>query len=299
MSHKKTHQQFVGEMNEVNPNIEITGEYQTAMVKVPCRCLVCLHEWSVRPNALLDGSGCPMCGRKRAANKNSLSRKGVERVDLRKTHQQFVEQLKDVNPTIEITGEYVKDYVHIACRCLKCGHVWSAQPSNLLQGYGCMPCSGNTKKTTQQFIEQLKEINPNIEVKGEYKTAQTKILCHCEICDHEWSTRPIVLLLGTGCPICNTSKGEKKIIRLLQARGWKFKEQRTFKTCKSPITNYPFRFDFHISDFNILIEHNGQQHYEPVKWSSGVTDVQARQDLLRRQWYEPGGVLDDLKRLYL
>lgn len=68
------------------------------------------------------------------------------------------------------------------------------------------------KKTHEEFIEELKEINPNIEVLGEYKNVRTGIKCKCKVCGYmgddkkDWTPAPKHLLSGSGCPECNRRK---------------------------------------------------------------------------------------------
>lgn len=52
---------FIKEMATINPNIEILGEYVNNKTKIHCKCKICGYEWSVVPNNLLRGHGCPKC----------------------------------------------------------------------------------------------------------------------------------------------------------------------------------------------------------------------------------------------
>lgn len=56
--------------------------------------------------------------------------------------------------------------------------------------------------TTRTFKEEMKEKNPNIEIKGEYINNYTKMECICLKCNYPWETIPKELLNGTGCPKC-------------------------------------------------------------------------------------------------
>ena len=59
------------------------------------------------------------------------------------------------------------------------------------------------------------------------------------------------------------SKGENKIVDMLNAAGLKFEREKTFKDLRHGI----FRFDFcvHVPGGRIIIEYNGEQHYHFVK----------------------------------
>ena len=120
----------------------------------------------------------------------------------RLTHEEFINRIKEVNSDIEILGEYVNARTKIKCKCKIDGYEWEVVPSSLLRGYGCPKCAGNIKKTTEEFINELNEINNNIEILGEYINANTKIKCKCKIDGYEWEVVPHDLLRGYGCPKC-------------------------------------------------------------------------------------------------
>ena len=121
----------------------------------------------------------------------------------RKTHEQFVGELAEKNPDVEVLGNYKNTNAKILVRCKICDYEWNATPNNLLQGYGCRKCAGTLKRTQEQFVKDLKKKNPNIFVLGEYVTVGTKILVRCKVCGHEWNVIPNNLLRGSGCPECN------------------------------------------------------------------------------------------------
>lgn len=56
------------------------------------------------------------------------------------------------------------------------------------------------------------------------------------------------------------SKGEDKIIQILQKEKIKFEREKSFKDLK----NGAFKFDFYIPDKEICIEFDGAQHFKKV-----------------------------------
>ena len=169
MPKRKTHEQFVQELKEINPYIELLEEYQYALEPILCRCKKDGYIWKIRPADLLKGKGCPKC----AGN-------------VKKTHQEFVDEMKGVNPDIEILSEYKTAKTRISCRCKIDGHIWDATANNLLRGYGCPVCGKTMKMNHEEFIERLSIINPDIEVLGTYVNSNTSILCRCKIDRNEW-----------------------------------------------------------------------------------------------------------------
>ena len=63
MSKKKTHEEYISEVQKKNPNVEVVEEYRGKKEKILHRCKVCGHQWSVYPGSILQGYGCPKCGR--------------------------------------------------------------------------------------------------------------------------------------------------------------------------------------------------------------------------------------------
>lgn len=57
--------------------------------------------------------------------------------------------------------------------------------------------------TTEEFIQRLKVINPQITIIGKYRGNSINIACKCKICGCEWEAKPYHLLNGTGCRKCS------------------------------------------------------------------------------------------------
>ena len=167
-------------------------------------------------------------------------------------------EMKEINNDIEILGEYINNKIKIKCRCKKDGYEWEARPNDLLNGIGCPKCAGKYK-TTEDFKQELKEINDNIEVLGEYKDALTKIKVRCKLDGYEWETKPNNLLNNkTGCPKCNESKGEKRVAKYLDSKNIEYERQYKFDNCRS---KDKLPFDFYIPSLNVAIEYDGEYHY--------------------------------------
>ena len=258
---KKTHEEFVNEMNKINSNIEILGEYVNTRTKIKCKCKIDGHEWEATPNNLLHGYGCLKCYNNRRGENKKI------------THDEFVDRMKKINNNIEILGEYKGSHTKIKCKCKIDGHEWEATPNSLLKGQGCPKCGIKSRvekrnKTTEYFINELKEINKNIEVLGEYINDRTKIKVRCKKDGHEWEVRPNSLLHGYGCPKCNESKGEKRVAKFLNDKNIEYISQYKFDECKS---KYKLPFDFYIPSLNIAIEYDGEDHYRINKRSKNDT----------------------------
>lgn len=191
-------------MNAINPTISFLDEYDGDDKKIRCICTVCGNQWMATPGKLLCGRGCPECGKKKQVEKQ------------RKSQEQFVSELSSKNQNIEVLGVYVNSKTHIEVKCKKCGYIWAPFPNSLLRGTGCPQCAGNKKRTHEEFIDLLKEINPEVEVLENYKNTDAKIKVKCKNCGKEWYTSPNNLLDGHGCGRCVGRKNHNDFVEALK-----------------------------------------------------------------------------------
>lgn len=195
----------------------------------------------------------------------------------RKTHEEFIDEMKSINPSIFVNGTYVNSSTKIEVKCLICNHVWNATPNSLIQGHGCPACANNQKKTHKQFVSEMKKYNPYIEIIGEYKTAITPLKVKCSICGSEWLSKPNRLLRGAQCQNCtkpHTSFMEQFILIAFQdAVGEKFVESRNTSAIG-------LELDIYVPKYNLAIE--------PGSWLYHKRKVDNRDSDKRRKCREVG-----------
>ena len=171
---------------------------------------------------------------------------------------------------------------------------WDVQPSSVLQGHGCVKCksdkiSNKLSKTHEQYINELKNINPNIKVIEKYIGANTPILHKCLIDGYEWYVKPSNILSGYGCPKCNESKGEKIICEWLNKHNIKYDSQKRFVNCSD---KNPLPFDFYLPEYNCCIEYQGKQHYESIKYFGGQEQFEyiQKHDVIKNEYCKNNGI---------
>ena len=201
-SRRKTHDQFVADLAAKNPNVEVIGRYEGSARRIKVRCRKCGHVWEPIANGILQGYGCPECAHRKVSG------------GWRKTHEQFVEEVAVRNPKVEVVGHYEGAARPVRVRCRKCGRVWTARPSNLLEGKACMICGGKGKKTHEQFVEEMSARNPRVEVLGRYEGSKVRIQVRCRECGREWKQTPNALLRGYACRACNRGGGGRRHLGL-------------------------------------------------------------------------------------
>lgn len=265
MARKKTTQQFIMDMEKINPSIEIISEYLGCKEKVRCKCKIDGYEWEATPKKLFEGRGCPLCG-------------GT----LKLTNEQFVSKLKEVNPNIISLDSYINSRTKIRFQCKICGHIWNQNPNHVLhQGTGCPNCKHNKiTKPKQQFIEELGKINQNITLLGDYVNSYTKTSFQCKTCGNIWEATPKHILYDyQGCPRCAQSKGEKQVESFLL--GGKIDYIPQYKLNSEFFSQNTIKVDFYIPSKNTIIEYNGKQHYVPVDF--GDKDLQKVDEKFQKQ----------------
>ena len=245
-------------------NIECLEEYINNKTKILHKCLICGNIWKAAPNHVLSGTNCPICSNRK-----------------RKTTEQYKEELKIKNSNIICLEEYTNALTKILHKCKVCGNIWKVEPHSILNGISCPVCSGKKQKTTEEYKEELK--GRNIGCLEKYINNKTKILHKCLICGNTWMTAPNSILNGTGCPHCNSSKGEKAIKIFLTENKIDYIPQKKFKDCRD---KNPLPFDFYLPGLNIAIEYQGRQHYEAIEHFGGEKQLhlQRHHDWMKRKY---------------
>lgn len=161
--------------------------------------------------------------------------------------------------------DYKKGKTYFSCTC-DCGN------SNIIVAENALQCGNTTscgclhepnlinKKFGKLFVQEFYGIKKN----------QRYWKCICE-CGQERILSSYVLLSGhtesCGCVRSSAvSKSEIKIAEFLKSKNIKFETQKTFDDC-SDVRH--LHFDFYLTDYNILIEYDGQQHFIPVEYFGG------------------------------
>ena len=278
MPKRKTNEEFISEMKNINPNIEILSEYINNKTKVKCRCLIDNCIWFAIPRHLLECHGCPNCKRKLLSKIKTLD------------YDEFVKRMNILHPNIKIIGDYVNSKTKMNCECLIDGTQWLSSSANLFIGRGCPTCGLNSLKYGhQEFVDKLQKINPNIEILENYVHSTQKVKCRCSICGYMWFAEPRKLLEGRGCPKCNMSKGEIKISVFLDNNFINYIPQYKFDNCKNI---NKLSFDFYLPNHNICIEYDGKQHYEAIEYFGGkyMLSIQQNKDKIKTQYCQDNNI---------
>jgi len=164
--------------------------------------------------------------------------------------------------------EYKNSYTPVTITCLKHGD-FEQKISELLLGRGCKKCRLDNKQfmNSHMFIDAAHIVHNNrydyskVIYTGTHKGVN--IICP----EHGvFIQTPNNHLRNRGCPICKNSYGESFIDNFLVKNNILFERQKRFNEC---VYIKPLKFDFYLPDYNLCIEYNGRQHYEPVQIFGG------------------------------
>ena len=204
-----------------------------------------------------------------------------------------------VTKTHQRNGDWYADFI-----CPRCGKVFNCRMTsvrkNRTKSCGCLV----KEKMKEIGMSNKGKIGPTIKYQigekvGPYDTillkrlsqektsTGSKAVFQCPFCGNSFITKPYYIATGhtISCG-CISSKGEAKISSVLEEMGIDYVKQKTFDDCLSENGSL-LRFDFFIPDRKILIEYDGEQHFnfrENGFFTEGnLIKIQER-DRIKNEW---------------
>ncbi len=166
-----------------------------------------------------------------------------------------------------------KAYTQWLCECV-CGKEVIVTSSNLKSGStiscGCKKPKGLKDLTGKQFgdLTVIKQVQPYINPSGR---RLIRYLCKCSCGEYVYA---LANTLRSGdvksCGCKANFKGELLVKSFLDDHNIHYVIHKSFDDCLSD-KGFRLNFDFFLEDYNLLIECNGIQHYEPVEFFVGDT----------------------------
>lgn len=120
------------------------------------------------------------------------------------------------------------------------------------------------------------------------KEIKKPIKCRCLIDNNIWEARPINLLRGVGCPKCDISKGEKRIIKYLDKNNIYYIYDESYFNDLFGLGGNNLRPDFIIENLNIWIEFDGEFHYNDF-YKDGSYEALKYHDKLKDEYAKEHG----------
>jgi very-short-patch-repair endonuclease len=186
----------------------------------------------------------------------------------------------------------------VSFNCDKCKHVYTTTPASITSGGGCLFC--NNKKLcdnddcincyTKSFASHEKSKfyiqSGLLKPRNFFKFTEQFGTFYCDGCNTNFQTKIRYVSCGCWCPTCK-NKTEKKLYDKLIEFYPGLKRQKKFDDLKSD-KNRHFCFDFCIEEHKIIIELDGQQHFEQVfNWKSPASQQQS--DFIKMKYANNNG----------
>lgn len=199
------------------------------------------HIFEVKFNHFKNGSRCPECCGNR-----------------KYTHSEVNNIFKNEGYTL-LSETYINKDSKLKVKCPK-GHIYYTNLNVFKRGFRCPHCSGKAKHTIDFIQEYLYKEGYKL-LSFNYTNANKPIKIECpnghifkmSFGDFKNNNRR--------CPICSASKGERKIIDILNKLNVQYIPQHKFDNCKFKKS---LMFDFYLPNYNCCIEFDGEQHYEII-----------------------------------
>lgn len=274
----------------VTPRNIIKGTHK----KYYFKCKECKHSFNISINHIYGGKWCPYCVNKKLCdndkckicfNKSFASYKGKTKFN------KLVVSLWDYEKNNEIPRNiFLYSQKKYYFKCSNCNHINLMLITNITRNNaGCSYCSYPCKKicsdekclkcynnSLQSFLDNNKsllkwdkkknKVHPRNILKGS-ETKYNFICIRCNI-SHKLIVYSVTGKLRHSCPNCKNKTEYIFNTWLTENYKYKIKREAIYDWCKKENrTNYShLRFDFVIEKLKLIIEVDGIQHFEKVKY---------------------------------
>ena len=254
--------------------IGFNGTYDGINTKLILKCNKCGEEWSTTTynNLKKKERKSHLCGRKNPSSMPSIlnEKKAIEKIN---------KLLK--NSSLEFVSFDENEYVgynktHVILKCKECGKINNYSYRCLFnKNVLCKSCEYNGKFSNKHATDIINKKCATLNYSfigfdsenGRYNGKDTYLILRCNDCGAEWDTTTFASFAKNTikCPGCTNSwKMEKEIEEILRKNGVKFVKQCRNRILPWLTNKISLSLDFYLPDYNIAIECQGRQHFEPV-----------------------------------
>lgn len=180
------------------------------------------------------------------------------RLTKQKDTTQFKLKLKDlVGDEYLLLSEYTNNRTKIDLLHVECDRTFMMMPRDFVNGQRCSNCFKTPLKTTAEFKREVHLLsNGEHQLVSEYTNTFTKVkILHIE-CGNTYEVEPRKFISGGDrCPHCKESKANKFFKFLLAENEIKFESEKSFTELGN------LKFDYYLTEYNLLIELDGFFHF--------------------------------------
>lgn len=242
-----------------------------------------IQSWNNHKN----GISCPCCKNEKL--------KDVKKVYSPKDYYNWCIQNTHFIPI----DDYINNQTKIRHKCTICGYVWKVKPNNIkCSQKNCPLCSNKLGINYSKFVNRCKLLNVDTPItKQRFYKSRDMISYKCNTCGLVYNGKVYDHIRNDNkrvcCPYCmrGVSKGEKLLMDIFKDNNILFESPKIFEDFKSN-KGRSYHFDFYLPKYNVLIEYQGIQHYEPQEFFGGINAYNNRvyTDNLKKVYCKSKGI---------
>ena len=271
-----TTEYFVNKAKEVHGDRYDYSDVDYTRSFTPVTILCTIHgPFTQTPSVHLSGSGCRQCandsiGLSNSDNNESYIAKAVKIYGDRFDYSKL---------------DYKGTFDSITVICKEHNVTFTQLPNAHLNHIGCKECNSIMftelrLSNTEEFIKKSKEAHGDKYDYGKtiYTHSKEEVEIYCNKHKKYFNQIPNAHLKGSGCQLCNNSRGEERVSLHLDKLSIEYTREYII-----PNSNTAYRYDFYLPKLNILIEYDGELHYSAVEFFGGVDALKKTQERDKRK----------------
>lgn len=173
----------------------LSGKYVNTATKLKWRCAEG-HEWMSKPNNIVNGRWCPVCGLKNRKVRN------------KKLTISLMKSIAKSRGGKCLSKEYVNAKTNLKWRCAE-EHEWYATPHSIKNGSSwCGICAGKTEYDIAYMKQFAKKRNGEC-LSTTYINGHKPLQWRCAE-GHEWKASFVNVRKKSWCPVCGHKRGSDK-----------------------------------------------------------------------------------------
>lgn len=274
----------------INPRFVFKNSYSSYFFD----CHKCLHTFQKIPQTFRHTNGCHYCSNDKLCKDNDC------KICFKKSFASHEKSIYWSSSNKLITRQvYLNDNKKYLFDCIKCKHTFPIGLNHVVEGKWCHYCSHHKlceKDDCEYCFDNSFASHPKSEhwstknklkPREVFRTSHKKYIFKCNFCDVDFTKETSRIFNGEWCAKCK-NKTEKTLFEELKKYYESIEHQFYTSWCRNLDTNWFLPFDFVLHDYKIIIELDGNQHFEQVmNWAT--PESQLKRDIYKMKCANKNG----------